>query len=70
MTSVQIPDDIAHQYGGRARAAACDTETFIRQALISKPEDMDDIEIAVERLAKKQTPIPIEQVMKNLGRND
>lgn len=70
MTTVEIPDEIAHQFADRARAAGYDTNTFIREALLSKLEDLDDIEIAIERLGKNQTPIPIEQVIKNLDLED
>lgn len=70
MTTVQIPDEIAHQYEDRARAAGCDTDTLIREALIEKLEDLEDIQLAEERFAKGLTPIPMEQVVKDLGLDD
>ena len=70
MTTLQIPDEIAHQFEDRAKAAGCDIDTFIREALLSKLEDLEDTEIAIARLLKQQTPIPIEQVIRNLGLED
>jgi predicted DNA-binding protein len=70
MTTVQIPDDIALQYEDRARAAGCDTDTFIREALIARLEDMEDIEVAMERLADPQPTLSLEEVTRNLGLDD
>lgn len=70
MTTVQIPDEIAHQYEDRARAAGCDTDTFIREALIAKLEDMEDVEIAMERLQNPQPTLSLGEVKRNLGLDD
>ena len=70
MTTVQIPDEIAHQFEHRARAAGCDTDTYIREALIAKLEDLEDVEIALERLSDLQPTLSLEQVKRNLGLDD
>ncbi len=70
MTTVEIPDEIAEQLEHRARAAGRNVDSFIREALIAQLEDLEDIEIAEELFAKGQTPIPIEQVIKDLGLDD
>ena len=70
MTTVQIPDEIAHQFQDRAKAAGCDTDSFIRQALIEKLEDMEDIEIAEQRLANPQPTLSLDEVKRNLGLDD
>lgn len=70
MTTFQIPDEIAHQYESRARAAGCDTDTFIREALIARLEDLEDIEIATARLADPQPSLSLEAVKKSLGLAD
>jgi predicted DNA-binding protein len=70
MTTVQIPDEIAHQYEDRARAAGCDTETFIREALIAQLEDLEDVELALERLKNPQPSLSLEEVKRNLGLDD
>jgi predicted DNA-binding protein len=70
MTTVQIPDEIVHFYQDRARMTGSDTDTLIREALVSQIEDMEDIAIADARFAKGLTPIPMEQVVENLGLDD
>jgi predicted DNA-binding protein len=70
MTTVQIPDEIAHQYEYRARAAGCDTNTFIREALIAQLEDLEDIEIAIARLSDPKPSLSLEEVKRNLGLDD
>jgi len=70
MTTVQIPDEIMHQYEDHARAIGYDTDTLIREALIEKLEDIADIRIAEERFARGLTPVPFAQVVKDLGLDD
>jgi len=70
VTTFQIPDEIAHQYEDRARAAGCDTDTLIREALIARLEDLEDVEIATQRLADPQPAISLDQVKRNLGLED
>jgi predicted DNA-binding protein len=70
MTAILIPDELAQEYALRARAANCDTETYIREALITKLEDDDDIRIALERLAGPQPCLSLEEVKRDLGLDD
>ncbi len=70
MTTVQIPDEIAHQYADRASAAGYDMESYIREALIAQLEDLEDVEIAMERLANPQPTLSLEQVKRDLGLDD
>jgi predicted DNA-binding protein len=70
MTSVLIPDELAHEYEDRARAAGSDVQTFIREALIEKLEDLEDVEIAVKRLADPRPTLSIEEVKRDLGLGD
>jgi predicted DNA-binding protein len=70
VTTVQIPDDLARQYQDRARAAGCDVDVFVREALIAKLEDMEDAEIAMERLANPQPVRSLEEVKNSLGLDD
>lgn len=70
MTTLHIPDEIANLYADRARAAGYDPETFMRQALIAQLEDLEDVEIAMERLSDPQPTISLEQLARELGLDD
>ena len=70
MATVQTPDDLAQECAVRAGAANCDTDIYIREALISKLEDEEDIQIALERLADPQPSLSLEEVKRNLGLDD
>ncbi len=70
MTTVQIPDEIAAEYASRARAQGCDVDVFIERALIAKLEDLEDIEIATERLKNPQPTLSLKEVKRNLGLDD
>lgn len=70
MTTVQIPDEIVHEYEDLARAAGSDAATFIRAALIPQLEDLQDIELAMERLKDPQPSLSLDEVKRNLGLDD
>ena len=70
MVNVQIPEEIAHQHEDRARAAGCDTDTFIREALVAQLEDLHDVEVALERLRDPQPSLSLEEVKRTLGLDD
>ena len=70
MTTVQIPDELANEYAARAQAAGCDTETFIRAALISRLEDLEDLAIVRDRLANPGRRFSLEEVKRDLGLDD
>lgn len=70
VVTVHIADEIAHQYEDRARAVGCDSNTLIREALISQLEDLEDLEIATQRLAEPKPALSLDQVKKNLGLAD
>ncbi len=70
MTTIQIPDEIAHQYEDRARATGNDADTLIRAALIAQLEDIEDVEIALERLKNPEPSLSLEEVKRNLGLDD
>lgn len=70
MTTVMVPDEIAHRYEDLARAAGCDKESFIRQALIDHLEDMEDIQIVSERISNPGKRLTLEEIEKNLGLED
>ena len=70
MTIVKVPDEIASRYEDLARAAGCDKDEFIRQALVDHLEDMEDIRIVSERLANPGRRLSLDEVEKNLGLAD
>lgn len=70
MTTIQIPDELAHEIEHHARAAGHDTATFIREALIAQLEDLEDVQLAMERLNQPQPSLSLEEVKRNLGVND
>ena len=70
MTTVQISDDTAHQLKQLARATGFDTDTLIREALIEKLEDLEDICVAEERLADPRPTISLEDVKRDIGLDD
>jgi len=41
--TIQIPDEIARQYGVFASAAGLDLDTYISQALLAKLDDFEDV---------------------------
>ena len=67
MTTVQVPDEIAHRYEDLARAAGCEKDAYIRIALIDHLEDLEDIQIVSERLKNPQPTVSLEEVKRNLG---
>ena len=70
MTTVRIPEEIAHRYEDRARASGHDVETLIREALIAQLEDLEDVELALDRLKAPQPALSLEEVKRNLGLDD
>jgi predicted DNA-binding protein len=70
MKTIQLPDEIVRRYEDLSRAAGCDTDVYIREALLEKLDDVEDIEIAIERLKNPGRIIPFDEVKKNLGLDD
>ncbi len=70
MVLISVPDEVAYQYELRARAAGCGTDTFIREALIAQLEDLEDVELALERLKNPRPSLSLEEVKRNLGLDD
>jgi predicted DNA-binding protein len=70
MTTIQVPDKIANRYEELARAAGRDMNDYIREALVAHLYDIDDIQVASERLKNPQPTIPLDEVKQNLGLDD
>ena len=70
MTAIQIPDDLAEQIEQAAKLAGETRDVFLREAVLARLEDMEDIAIATERLKNPGKRLTLEQVKKDLGLDD
>jgi len=70
MATIQIPDELASQIEQGAQRAGESRDDFLREAVLSRLEDAEDIAIATERLKNPGKRIPFEQVKRNLGLDD
>jgi predicted DNA-binding protein len=70
MTAIQVPDDLARQIDQAAQRAGETTDVFLREAVLSRMEELEDIAIATERLKDPGRRIPLEHVVHNLGLDD
>jgi RHH-type rel operon transcriptional repressor/antitoxin RelB len=70
MVAIQIPDELAEQIEQAARRAGETRDVFLRQAVLSRLEDLEDIAIATERLKNPGKRLTLEQVKKDLGLDD
>lgn len=67
MTAIQVPDDLAQQIEQGAQRAGESHEVFLREAVLSRLDDLEDIAIATERLRTPAETISFEDLKKNLG---
>jgi RHH-type transcriptional regulator, rel operon repressor / antitoxin RelB len=67
MTAIQISDELAAQIEQSAQRAGESSADFIREAVLSRLEDMEDIALATERLKNPGETISLEELKKSLG---
>ena len=70
MATIQIPDELAAQIEQGAQRWGETSDDFLREAVLSRLEDLEDIAIATERLNDPQETISLEELKKNLGLDD
>ena len=70
MTAIQIPDELAEQIEQAARFAGETRDVFLREAVQSRLDDLEDIAIATDRLKNPGKRLTLEQVKKDLGLDD
>ena len=70
MVLIEVPDALAQEYEALARTSGQDRDALIRENLIAQLEDLEDIEIATERLKNPQPSLSLEEVKRNLGLDD
>ena len=70
MAAIQIPDDLAEQIEQAAQRAGETRDVFLREAVQSRLDDLEDIAIAAERLKNVGRRLTLEQVKRDLGLDD
>jgi RHH-type rel operon transcriptional repressor/antitoxin RelB len=70
MAAIEISDELADQIEQAAQRAGETNDAFLREAVLSRLEDLEDIRIATERLQNPGERLTLEQVKKNLGLDD
>jgi len=64
--STELVETIDHA----ARQSGESPEAFVREAVLRRLEDIEDIALATERLRNPGKRIPFDEVVKNLGLDD
>ena len=67
MTTIQIPDDLASQIEQGAQSAGETYDAFLREAVLSRLEDLQDVAAAREYLRQADDTVSLEDLKKNLG---
>ena len=70
MTTLRVPDEIAHRYEDLARAAGCEKDDYIRRALIEYLEDIEDAQVVAECLQNPGKRSSLDEVEMRLGLAD
>ncbi len=70
MAAIQIPDELAEQIEQAAQRAGETRDVFLREAVQSRLDDLEDIAIAAERLKNVGRRLTLEQVKRDLGLDD
>jgi predicted DNA-binding protein len=67
MLSIQLDSDLERRLSDLAKRTGQATSDVARELIEQGLEDLEDIEMAVERLEKRQPPLTTEQARKALG---
>jgi len=67
MATIQIPDDLASQIERGAQRAGESYDAFLREAVLSRLEDLEDVAIAQEHLLHPDETLSLDELKKNLG---
>jgi predicted DNA-binding protein len=70
MATLQIPDELASLIELGAQRAGESREVFIREAIRSHIEDMQDVATAKEHLLNPDDTLSLDEMKKNLGLDD
>jgi predicted DNA-binding protein len=70
MPTLELSPKLVEKIEQAARQTGESPEAFLREAVIARLEDLEDIAIATERLKNPGRRIPFEEVIKNLGLED
>ena len=70
MVAIQIPDELAQQIQQAAQRAGETQDVFLREAVQSRLDDLEDVAVATERLQTPGRRLTLNQVKNNLGLDD
>jgi predicted DNA-binding protein len=70
MAAIQIPDELAEQIEQAAQRAGETRDDFLREAVQSRLDDLEDIAVAADRLKNPGKRLTLEQVKRDLGLDD
>jgi RHH-type rel operon transcriptional repressor/antitoxin RelB len=67
MTTIQISDELAQQIELGAQRVGETSDAFLREAVLSRLDDIEDVAVATERLSHPEKRSSLEEVKKSLG---
>ena len=67
MATIHISDELASRIAEGAQRAGESSDDFLREAVLSRLEDLEDIAVATERLKNPGRRISLEEVVRDLG---
>ena len=70
MTTLQISDELAEQIAQGTHVTGETCDIFLREAVLSRLEDIHDVAIAKEYLHNPDSTISLDELKKNLGLDD
>jgi predicted DNA-binding protein len=70
MPILEVSRQLAEKIEQGAQQTGASPEDFLREAVLARLEDLEDIAVATERLKNPGRRIPFEEVIKNLGLDD
>jgi RHH-type transcriptional regulator, rel operon repressor / antitoxin RelB len=65
--AIEITDELAHKIQQGAELTGESSNDFLREAVLSRLEDLDDIAIATDRINNPGQRLSFNQVKANLG---
>jgi RHH-type rel operon transcriptional repressor/antitoxin RelB len=70
MPAIEVSEELAQQIDTGAHRAGETRDVFLREAVLTRLEDMEDLAIAQQRLNNPGERISFDQVKRDLGLDD
>lgn len=70
MLAVRLPESIEDRLTALAKATGRTKTFYVREAILEHLDDLEDLYLAENRLAKNRPARPLEDVMKRYGLED